>query len=84
MDDLFAELDSRDKQSQQEPESVTELLVPAEERAGPDSKKQSSKVRHLARQVGATRNVTQDCVHSKAGVGTKGGVASSERSTFEP
>lgn len=54
MEDLFAALDSRDKQTQQE--SITEsqgTLVNKviEERIEAPSRKQNSKVRHLARQV---------------------------------
>lgn len=59
MDDLFAELDSRDKQ-----EFVTgpqdTPVNKVEERVESGFKKQSSKVRHLARQVGTTWNAVQD------------------------
>lgn len=62
MDDLFAELDSRDKPSQQE--SVTEPQdVPVnrvDEKIDSGSRKHNSKVRHLARQVGGMWNDTQD------------------------
>ena len=62
MDDLFAELDSRDKQSQQE--SVTEPQDTPVNRVGEridsDSRKQNSRVRHLARQVSETWNAIQD------------------------
>lgn len=56
MDDLLAELDSRDKQSQQE--SVTEPqdtpVNKVDEKIESGVRKQNSKVRHLARQVGGT------------------------------
>jgi len=61
MNDLLAELDSRDKHSQQE--SVTEPQgIPVkkpEETTEPGSRKQNSKVRHLARQVSETWNALQ-------------------------
>lgn len=51
MDDLFAELDSRNKQ-----ETVTESqdtpVNKVEERVESGSRKQNPKMRHLARQVG--------------------------------
>ena len=61
MDDLFAELGSRDRHSHQESvaESQGTPVDKAEERAESGSKKQNSKVRHLARQVGAGWNATQ-------------------------
>lgn len=57
MNDLFLQLDSRDKQSQQESGSVTEprdTNTPGnkvEEKIESGPRKQNSKVRHLARQV---------------------------------
>lgn len=62
MDDLLAELESRDKYSQQG--SVTGPQgVPAkkpEETTQPGSRKQNSKMRHLARQVSEAWNALQD------------------------
>lgn len=78
VDDLFAALDSRDQPSQQAepPENKPEEGVES------GSKKRSSKVRHLARQVGMAWSATQDSVHSKVRVGTKGSFASSELYSF--
>lgn len=53
MDDLLAELDSRDKRELiAEPQNTPVNKV--EERVGSGSRKQNSKVRHLARQVSGT------------------------------
>jgi OTU domain-containing protein 6 len=60
MDDLFAQLDSRDKQSPQDtPVNKVEERIDSDS----DSRKQNSKVRHLARQVSETCNAIQDRVH---------------------
>ncbi|KAG9318443.1 hypothetical protein JVU11DRAFT_534 [Chiua virens] len=71
IDDLFAELDFRDKQQepQQESLAVTETrdasINKIEEKVESALKKQSSKVRHLARQVSPKRFLTHDRVHFK-------------------
>jgi len=51
MDDLFAALDSRDKQPQQAESQDTFVNKVIEERIESTSRKQNSKVRHLARQA---------------------------------
>ncbi|KAG6376112.1 hypothetical protein JVT61DRAFT_2084 [Boletus reticuloceps] len=62
MDDLFAELDLRDKQSQPESQDTPEEKV--EEKIESGSRKQNSKVRHLARQARKAAALAQNLAPS--------------------